>query len=362
MTATRKRWLAGGLAVILIGLLVAIGTFLPSRRGPIALVEALGTLEGGAEAFRQLEGVTDPATLQALIQGLSHPASRVRRMCLRLLAHIDAPETNAPVHQCLDDPDGSVRMQAALTIVQTGDPGEILAEVRAPTCPIAHREALTRALATEQVEGVNDLLLTWVADTGQDVRLRAWSATQVGLDVRLAKGPGEKALATLDRIAADPSEPIDLRASCLYAIGRIGKLGATSRLLSVLDDPKQPGRLKEGAISGLGTIQDPRANPTLTRLLQDHSLPSSFRIRALEALISQEGANSAEATLGLLHACLQDSNSALREKTVIHLRHRKTQASLPFLRQAQMTETDECIQRDLVLMVRALERRAAAAK
>lgn len=363
-------WAIGAVVAAVAVALVLAATSVRARNDPTAWVESLAVRENGTDAFRKLEGSTDPAVQQALIQGLAHPSHRVRQMCLRLLSRVEAPDAVAPIRKCLDEPDRFVRLQAARTLVQISDVGEILAEVVDPACPFARREVLTRSLAAEQVEGVNELLLNWLADDKQDLRVRAWATTLVGSETCLTEKERIQALAILTRLMADTHQVVDLREACAAALGRIGRKGAVGRLLGILGDPGQPPRLKEGAIEGLGRSADSHAYAVLVKILGDHSQPSSFRTRALEGIVCMASTTpapgqappAAGTVLAILHEALTDSNRLVRLKSIVHLKCRVVPASLPYLRKAQLAETDDCGQRDLVEMVHILEQNTGSAQ
>lgn len=363
----RTGWIVGCLTAVLLGTVVLAASAVRGRSGPAALVEALASRDSGTDVFLKLEGSTDPEIHQAVVAGLSHPSHRVRQMCLRLLARSESPDVVAPVRACLDDPDRFVRVQAARTLVQISDSAEVLAEVRRTDCPFARREVLAKALAAEQVEGVNELLLEWIADRRLDVRTREWATTLLGSECCLSDALRRKACTGLSAIVADSQEPVNVRGACALALGRVGHQEAFPALLALYSDASQPARLREGAIAGLGRTTDPRARAVLQELLDDPSQASSFRTRALDALVCLLGApqkcgeKPQDGPLReLLHRTLTDENREVRLKTVFHLKCRVGPDSLPFIRQAQMTETDDCAQRDLVEMALALERKMAS--
>ena len=218
-----------------------------------ALAETLkdDDTETAAEAATALGNLGPAArTAAPVLIELLHERTLVwRRRAVNVLARIgpSAQPAVLMLRVCLQDTDPQVRQDAARALVSLGPQ---------PPAPI---QGLIEALQYKHGE--------------IDHLVRAWACISLGL-----KGP-EAAEAVAPLIASLQDEDANVRASAIFALGKIGSPAVPS-LVKALDH--LDGRVRAGAAQALGIGGARRAMPALRETLHDED--STVRLAAAGAL------------------------------------------------------------------------------
>lgn len=111
-------------------------------------------------------------------------------------------------------------------------------------------------------EGLRDLIVDSFDDPNSRVRQRAvWTAGELGL---------RRGREQLREIAADHDDPAT-RAEAAFALGKLGALDESRRILEELLDEQQPDQVRIGALQGLAIMGDGRAVDSLLEHIDDDS-------------------------------------------------------------------------------------------
>lgn len=183
-----------------------------------------------------------------LARGLKHPSARVRSRCLRTLARLGRSAYVDDVVALLQDPDESVRIQAALA----------LRELRSWKDPAP----LIRVLLDER--------------QGERIRVDvAWS---------LGERRHPAAEEPLARVAADPTQPPRVRQEALEALGALGAVQRVALLRKVLEAPAESRRVRRAAAKGLGQLRVPESRQALEDTLERRGDDELVRAQAARSL------------------------------------------------------------------------------
>lgn len=220
----------------------------PGRRGgALALVAAVAIVTGGCtkEAENRVQSIYDlrrdpsPANLEQIRAALTDPNPQVRVTAMFTLVTAEVPDGKDIALAGLVDPDGFVRMTAAMLLGEFPDP------------------SLSGPLAA-RVEH----------DPDAHVRHRAAEA--------LGRTGGEEAARGLAIGLSDPIKSV--RLASVVAVAQLGPAPYVDRLRKLAtDDPEWEVRVQ--AVRALGTAGDPAALPEIDNALRD---PSEF-VRAAAA-------------------------------------------------------------------------------
>lgn len=214
---------------------------------PSPVDDALAKLKSGTDDERRMAAETlgqlrDGKAAPGLIEALGDPVARVRQAAEDALGLMTwRPATDKLSQMLLNDPDASVRQQAAISLAYILDPKA--------------GPALQAALK----------------DDNMPVRYAALHALGI-----LKYAPAEKEIAGMLS-----SKDSTLRRGAIAALGQLGAKDEAGDISKYLDDQDQYVRIE--AIKALGDIGDPSAGPGLVKLLAA-SEPAQVRMEAALSL------------------------------------------------------------------------------
>lgn len=155
----------------------------------------------------------------------------------------------------------------------------------------------------------------------------------------------------LEKLAASIKIPLYLRRSLIEAMGEVGD-NSSFYILKGLLDVSQPIKIRKSAIYALGRLKDPRAVAPLIDLLSDPN--PHLRTRAVEAL-GEIGRNEAyEPILKLV----SDKNNFVRQKAIESLGRLGNTDSYPFLVKA-LTDADKKVSKNAISAIGEIKNPAA---
>ncbi|KMY69185.1 hypothetical protein AAU61_06725 [Desulfocarbo indianensis] len=221
------------------------------RLGDAGTVPTLGVLLGHQkepvryQALEALLAINGQAVRKVFIDGLDSRSPFRREMCAKGLGRMGAGEGMGAVAHLFNDSYPSVRREAALALLASGDRRSMtFLEMVVHDPDAAVRQALVKALAQSRPAGGLRLLVKALQDPDPAIRLKA-----------------------------------------VEGLGRAGANEAVEPLLELLDN--KDSRLKVSAAKALGAIGDPRASTPLIELLADAN--PTVRAAAAAAIQKIEG-------------------------------------------------------------------------
>jgi len=338
------------LAAVLVAALSFVFATSSDASAPSGWVEALAN-KTELDAYQKLDRAEDPAVVAAIIEGMRHPSPRVRARCCRLIGRTRAadslpPEAESMLKGRLNDPSRAVRVQAAGALLAIGNLSDLDRMLSDPQVSVHAREALARALASDDPQ-FGRVLLRWVRDPHQIASLRELA----GILLVLPRYAGFAA--DIARLSEDPSLPIGLRALAIQAMGSSGRSAAYDALLRRTRDGRLPVPLRDAALMGLGYSGDPRAIPVLGKVIANPRLPIGTRCAALLGV----GRSRLPEALPVLQVALRDSSHLIRKTAVDLLDCLADPSMIPMLRAAADRECVECNEDALRALVERLESR-----
>jgi HEAT repeat protein/beta-lactamase regulating signal transducer with metallopeptidase domain len=256
-----------------------------------------------------LAALTTARTNAVLAARAATLTSVLSKVNVRMAAHLavlaggQVPDTTnpavPPLISALSDPDANVRIAAANSLGQLGDPRAIPGLITASRdANVQVRSAAFQALTDFQDPRIYEPMVAALRDPDADVRQRAAQT--------LGSLQDKRALQPLIGALADSSA--DVRQAAAQSLGELQDPAAASALASALKDPKAD--VREAAAQALGELDLKTAPPALIAALKDSD--ADVRQAAAQSLGEIQDPSAVPA----LQSSLTDANADVRENAV----------------------------------------------
>jgi HEAT repeat protein/beta-lactamase regulating signal transducer with metallopeptidase domain len=279
------RWRAAALAALFLGAVMPLAAMAPAM--PVA--PAGGTLVNTSNVVTQNPSPpAAPVPQEPRTREVAAPAERP--------AQQPAGAVGALI-ETLGDANASVRIAAANSLGQLGDPRAIAALAKALREDTDARVREAAAYALGQIDdprAVPHLLAALKTERAPNVREKIVSA--------LHEIDDPSAVAGVIAVLKDPS--VAVRRAAVHALGEFEDASAVSALLDMVKD--EDAEVRKYTAEALGSLESPSAIEPLAQLARDPD--KDVRISALSALGSLEDRRA----LPALVAALKDANAEVR--------------------------------------------------
>ncbi len=209
--------------------------------------------------LRALGRIADRTSAPKILALARHPRWQVRAAAAHSLGLLGDPALADPLVEALQDPNGRVRDQAALALLDLKPPEKL--------------QAILARLEVEQEPSLRAILYRTIASTGGEAMVEAlrshWGREgyedRMGVVDALGELGSPRGLNLLRVALRDNEISVVLRA--VAAMDRIGGAGAVETLLALVADPRWP--VAQSVVEALSKRGEPRAAPRIAdRLLR----------------------------------------------------------------------------------------------
>jgi len=260
------------------------------------------------EAAAQALVNVDSVHLKDLQRGLSRKEPEIKARLARILGEIGNPQSGGVLIPLLDNEEEEVRIEAAYALAKIGNTTAKKPLLKALEDKVGHvRSAAANALGELKVKEAIPALIETLSDPYPDVRKSAANA------LGKMKSYRGKILPYLLSLCKDKRQ--EVRASCLYALGKVGGEGILDVLSLTLED--ESPQVRQVTVNILKKIKGRNAFSLLQLAANDED--PTVRVAAISGL-SQAHRDEA---IDYLIAALSDADFRVRYEAACNLRFRE---------------------------------------